>query len=127
MTEPKTVWDALDDLKREIDETIRQIEQLPYMIEQSIRETVETAVTAPLVATAEHLRNFRIFTRESLRMPRYVLEDARDIPILVARFILKSPSEAREDVREYLTWKKKVRPLNVVDLIVDVLDTILPG
>jgi len=127
MTEPKTVRDALDDLKREIDETIRQIEQLPYMIEQSIRETVETAVTAPLVATAEHLRNFRIFTRESLRMPRYVLEDARDIPILVARFILKSPSEAREDVREYLTWKKKVRPLNVVDLIVDVLDTILPG
>jgi hypothetical protein len=127
MENPKTLDKALDNLKREIDETIRQIEQMPSMVEQSVRETVETVVSAPLVAAAEHLKNFRIFMRESLKIPKYVVEDARDVPILVARFALKSPSEAREDIREYLTWKKKVRPLNVIDLLVDILDTIIPG
>jgi hypothetical protein len=123
----KRYEEAIEEFKKEIEETKRFLEKLPEIIAKSAEETIETVITAPIVAGTEHLKNFRIIAKESANIPRYVIEDLRDTPILAARFLAKSPEEARKDIRDYLTWKKKIRPLNAIDLLVDLLDAVLPG
>ena len=123
----RPITECVDELRREIESNIEFLKNLPYKIEEEAYYTLGTLASLPLEIIASNLRNTRIFADQVLKLPRLVAEDLRDIPDLTARFLIKSPSEARKDIREYLSYKKKVRPLNLIDLTIDILDTILPG
>lgn len=123
----RPITECIDELRREIESNIEFLKTLPYKIEEEAYYTLGTLASLPLEIIASNLRNTRIFADQILKLPRLVAEDLRDIPDLTTRFLIKSPSEARKDIREYLSYKKKVRPLNLIDLTIDILDTILPG
>ena len=123
----RPITECVDELRREIESNIEFLKNLPYKIEEEAYYTLGTLASLPLEIIASNLRNTRIFADQILKLPRLVAEDLRDIPDLTTRFLIKSPSEARKDIREYLSYKKKVRPLNLIDLTIDILDTILPG
>ena len=123
----RPITECVDELRREIESNIEFLKNLPYKIEEEAYYTLGTLASLPLEIIASNLRNTRIFADQILKLPRLVAEDLRDIPDLTTRFLIKSPSEARKDIKEYLSYKKKVRPLNLIDLTIDILDTILPG
>jgi len=117
----------IEDLRQEIISSVEFLSDLPRRVEEEFINSLSVALSVPLVAATQSLRNVRIASDQIIKAPRYFLEDLRDIPNLTTKFILRSPAEIREELRKYLSWKKKERPLNVIDLIVDILDTIIPG
>jgi len=118
---------AIKELKSEVKQTVESIVEIPRDIEKEFEKTMSVILSTPIAVATNTLKTTRAFIKESLRAPRYLAEDLRDYPNLLSNFILKSPDEIRQTIREYLTYKKKIRPLNALDILVDILDTILPG
>jgi len=114
-------------LRREIEDSINFLKALPDELKKELVSSINATLALPFAVAASNVRNLRILTNQMIKVPRFFVEDLRDIPDLTTRFFIQSPGEVRKEIREYLSWKKKERPLNVVDLLVDILDTILPG
>ena len=83
--------------------------ELPNTIMQSFKENTELA-----------RQNFE-------NIPYSMIQDMKEVPHLQAKALVEGPNEARKEAREYLEGKRKVAPLTVIDLIVDLIDTVLPG
>ena len=126
----KKIEKVFEDVKKaeeEVEKTIEFINSIPENLYYNVVDFAENIISAPLVSFGDAAKTFRVVNNNLIKSPNYVVEDIRDIPGLLSSFLAKAPSEVREDLREYLVYKKKIRPLNLADIVVDIIDTILPG